>query len=443
MRILILSQYWHPENGVPQRRWSWLTEVLTTAGHDVEVIAPAPHYKQSKSLRSWISDTFRGGSRLEQGVHGEAISRVKYLPFGVSITGRALNQGFVGVATLLMAVGKYRFRSNRRPDVIIGTVPALPTSWITLLVSRAIGVPYIIDIRDVWPELLTENRRWKRAVGSRSLREKILSKGPLQVVIWLVERLITLSLKKAEAIITTSERHAEHLRSVVGIQQPIATIRNVFPVMSRTASVRENAEPESRPLHVVYAGTIGLAQNLNNVFDAYKLATRTGTKIDLKIIGGGAAFDSLRKRVAEENLDIEVIDQLPNNKLSGYYEWADTALVHLTDWSAFDMAVPSKIFELMSNGIHITAAVEGEAAELIETLQAGDVISPEDPQALAQVWHKLQADLSKCAVTSKGREWVEFERNVRTPEVLLEVVEKFSGGSGLPGTALARGADKR
>ena len=424
MRILVLSQYWYPENGVPQRRWAWLTEVLTSAGHQVEVIAPSPHYKQALSLRSWISDTFRRANRLEEGPHGEFINRVSYLPFGTSITGRSINQGFVGVATLLMAIGKFRLRGEPRPDVIIGTVPALPTSWITMLTSKAIGVPYVIDIRDVWPELLKENRRWNRAVGSRSMREKILSKGPLQVVIWLVEKLIRRSLKKSAAIITTSERHAKHLHGEVGINHPIATIRNVFPPKSK-AEERKPRCVEERPLRVVYAGTVGLAQNLNNVVNAYQLATASGTKIELKIIGAGAAFAALRDRVREEGIEIEVIDQLPSHELGDYYQWADTALVHLTDWSSFDMAVPSKIFELVSNGIHITAAVEGEAAELIHDLNAGQVVSPEEPQELAQFWGELQADLSKCEVSDEGRKWVDSERAIRAPEILLKLLAPF------------------
>ena len=437
MRILVLSQYWYPENGVPQRRWAWLTGVLTSAGHQVEVIAPSPHYKQALTLRSWISDTFRRANRLEEGPNGEWINRVSYLPFGTSITGRSINQGFVGVATLLMSIGKFRLKGEPRPDVIIGTVPALPTSWITMITSKAIGVPYVIDIRDVWPELLKENRRWKRAVGSRSLRERILSKGPLQVVIWLVERLISRSLKKSAAIITTSERHAEHLKRELGVHHPIVTIRNVFPPRSRTEE-RKLRQVEERPLRVVYAGTIGLAQNLNNVVNAYQLATASGTKIELKIIGAGVAFAALRDRVQTESIDVELIDQLPSHELGEYYQWADTALVHLTDWSSFDMAVPSKIFELVSNGIHITAAVEGEAAELIQKLHAGKVVSPEDPQELAQFWRDLQAGLSKCEVSSHGKKWVDEERAVRVPETLRELLAPFDDKGLNRSTALRR-----
>lgn len=42
------------------------------------------------------------------------------------------------------------------PDLVIGTVPALPTSVVTMLTARIIGAPYIIDLRDAWPELLRE-----------------------------------------------------------------------------------------------------------------------------------------------------------------------------------------------------------------------------------------------------------------------------------------------
>lgn len=42
MRILVVSQYWYPDNGIPQHRWAWLSRTLTEAGHTVNVVCPHP-----------------------------------------------------------------------------------------------------------------------------------------------------------------------------------------------------------------------------------------------------------------------------------------------------------------------------------------------------------------------------------------------------------------
>ena len=103
MRILVLSQYWAPENGVPQRRWSWLSKILVQAGHDVLVIAPPPHYQRRLGLKQWFSRrNVLGANDLEKGNSGEKILRSGFFPAGPSLTHRILNQASVAASMLLM-----------------------------------------------------------------------------------------------------------------------------------------------------------------------------------------------------------------------------------------------------------------------------------------------------------------------------------------------------
>lgn len=96
LKILVLSQYWHPENGVPQRRWTWLSKILVDAGHEVTVIAPPPHYQRKMGLKTWWEER-RFSSALENhtGPSGERIVRSGFLPAGSSLTQKALNQATV------------------------------------------------------------------------------------------------------------------------------------------------------------------------------------------------------------------------------------------------------------------------------------------------------------------------------------------------------------
>ena len=70
-------------------------------------------------------------------------------------------------------------RGPERPDVVIGTVPAIPTALSTLALAKARRVPYIIDLRGAWPDLLNYTHRWNESVASTpSLREQILRGCP-------------------------------------------------------------------------------------------------------------------------------------------------------------------------------------------------------------------------------------------------------------------------
>ena len=98
--------------------------------------------------------------------------------------------------------------------------------------------------------------------------------------------------------------------------------------------------------------------------------------------------------------------------------------MHLTDWEPLARAVPSKTYELMEAGIHISGVVTGETAELISKLHAGDVVNPEAPEDLANLWCDLARGPSRLSVSSEGLDWVNSERTEVVPPSLLNAVSE-------------------
>lgn len=436
MNILILSHHWHPENGVHQRRWSWLCRMLTDAGHRVVVVTPPPHYQRTGKFSEGLKSLSLIKAQPEQGPSGETIIRCPYLPSGHSITGRALNQAFVATATLLTALVRARAFDGAKPDLVIGTVPALPTSVITSLVALFLRRPYIIDLRDAWPDLLDQAKAWNRGTGEASLRGKILSKGPLKLVTGIIRATVNQTLRKSSGIMVTSANLEHHLRNssklwrsdpVIGI----TTVRNVFPSETNYQATDKSLGPADE-LNVLYAGTLGRAQHLHNVIEAVRIAGTRGLTVHLRMVGAGATRQSLVKHARDSGCAIEILGRKPADELNSDYDWADTALVHLTDWEPLTRAVPSKTYELMTSNIHISAVVAGEAADLVTQRGAGDVVPPEDPKALADLWIELARDRDRLTIRGDGARWVAHEREVVVPERLLNLIESAARAGDRP-----------
>lgn len=429
MKILILSQYWHPENGVPQRRWTWLSKVLVDAGHEVTVIAPPPHYQRKITLKTWWGEgLYSAKAEKSNGPSGERIIRSGFFPAGQSLTQRALNQATVALGAIWVVLRRSDLLPTPTPDLVIGTVPALPTAVAARLVAKKLGKPYIIDLRDAWPDLLTESRNWNKSTGKKSVRERILSKGPLQLVSATTKRSLNGALKHAAGISVTSSHLAENLRARPeimsdGATPPVETIRNVFPPETKFAEGNENDGSRGQ-LNVLYAGTFGRAQNLENALCAAELAREQGIDVALCFVGAGVTREALSESVRERGLDVTIESRKSAGDLAPFYEWADTALVHLTDWEPLERAVPSKTYELMAARVHISAVVSGETAELVRGLGAGDVVDPEDPQALAEQWVKLANNRTLLSIEGSGSEWVAEERVMVAPQRLLALIEK-------------------
>ena len=429
MRVLLLTQYWYPENGVPQRRWAWLTKHLVASNIQVTVIAPPPHYERQSTIVSFLKQNLRAAKyNCSEGYFGENLIRSPYLPAGKSITARALNQGVVAMGSIFSVLRLALSGEQLRPDIVIGTVPAIPTSVVTWVAAKVFRVPYVIDLRDAWPELLEEAQSWNSALGKPSIRQHILSRGPLQILSFFVEKVVNHILRSANGILTTADhltnRLTERFKNEGNSSQTVKTVRNAFP--PETMYVKTSTySTVGTPLRVLYAGTLGRAQDLENVLLAYQMAKQRGIDIELRMVGAGAARSALERRILDLGLDLEIEPRRDAAALEDYYEWADTALVHLAEWPALSMAVPSKTYELMGARIHITAVVQGETAELISGCEAGIVVPPAQPENLVDAWSRLVNDRSLLDVGDGPAEWVEKQSTEVAPSVLLEVLNRI------------------
>ncbi|WP_270408442.1 hypothetical protein [Brachybacterium paraconglomeratum] len=116
MRILVLTHYYAPEYGAPQRRWSALVSHFIAVGHRVTVAAPVPHYPSVRPTVEQWRDHRVGGA--EHGAHGETVLRTAYLPHRGDIGTRTADHLVVD-ASAARRTGR---RSSSRP-------PCAAASW--------------------------------------------------------------------------------------------------------------------------------------------------------------------------------------------------------------------------------------------------------------------------------------------------------------------------
>lgn len=426
MRLLVLSQYWSPENGVPQRRWSWLAAHLRERGVEVTAIAPPSREFRKLTKKQWVRKQIQllKPQPVELGTSFERVYRTGFVPASSSLTGRAFNQLVIAISTVATVFTQKIYGKNRRPDFIIGTVPALPTAVSTWVVSKLLGKPYVIDLRDAWPELLDESKSWNFEVGETSFREKVLGGIPLRLLASGVTRFLNMVFSQALALIVTSEQHAKFLAQEKAIDRPIFVIRNVFPP-SFPQAVEPNNRRDGR-LNVLYAGTVGRAQGLSDALKAIKiLREEYGVQARLRIIGDGAAWDALKRQSKELDLPVEFLHSIPADSLLDHYRWADTSLVHLADWQVLELAIPSKTYELLEKRMHMTVVAKGETAQIVQELSAGIVVPPGEPHQLAAAWAEAVEQGETLTGSVTASEWVVREREVVVKQTLEQVLELF------------------
>jgi glycosyltransferase involved in cell wall biosynthesis len=284
--------------------------------------------------------------------------------------------------------------------VIIATVPSVAMLLATAMVSRVLRVPFVADMRDAWPDLLEVVDHWDDTVAGGRQSHK-LHRSLRRLGAAGASRAITALQRRAAAVVTTTDGFASRLRSR-GIRE-VHVVRN-----GAHASASAQGKPDEIrgcELRVLYAGTIGRSQGLATAVEAAALARERGTRIVLRLVGTGAESEALAELARSLQAPVEFVPQLPRAELSAHHAWADTLLVSLRRWPGLLLTVPSKLYEAMSLGIHVSGSVGGEAAEIITATGAGHVSPPGDAPALADMWTRLAEDRRGLEIGEGGRTW--------------------------------------
>lgn len=374
MRLMLLTHSYWPEHSPPQRRWLSLAREFRRAGWEVDVVAPVAHYPNGRRNLPRREAGFAFSH--QRGPHGETIRRVPYLRhLGTSSLARFVDQFFSAVMSVPIGL------SGKKPDAIVATAPSLPTLATGYVLSRLRRVPLIVEMRDAWPDLARDARMVQGSVKS------------------LVERVVEFVQKRADLVVTVTEGFADTLRER-GLRN-VVTVSNGLDLNS--IPFLEPPQLERDVFRALYLGNHGKSQRLDILIRASALL---GDSFHLTLVGHGTTRPQLVKLARELNAPVTFFPSLQGPEVVEKYRDADTCIVSLRDdWKSFETTVPSKTYEVLAIGRHVTAIVRGEAERIIQEAGGGDVV-PANPESVAQLWRELAADRGRLASGASGREWV-------------------------------------
>ena len=410
MRILLLTHQYLPEVGPPQLRWAALVRDFRAQGHEVHVLCPPPHYPSGVGLPG---DPFPVGSTTV-GLHGEVVHRVAWRRCDTGLVSELIDQCVASADSVLTA---WRHRRTIRPDVVIATAPPLPSigaGWLTALLLRR---PFVLDLRDAWPDLAADARNrgstWKQLVRWYGV-------GAAARVIHHLQR-------RTDLIVTTADSFTDVLRRR-GVPR-VGTVRNAFHGIEGLERLPARTRP-GRSLRILYAGTVGRAHGLETAVRAVDLLRRQGVDVVLRVVGRGARLDGLSALAESLDAPVEIHGPVPRTEIQDHYAWADTLLVSLREWRGLQWCVPSKLYEGLALGLHISGSVAGEAGDIIRSTDAGFVAPPGDVQALAEQWLALVEDGPEHD-PARMREWVDAHASEEVAsaaylDLLEELVEEMT-----------------
>ena len=126
-------------------------------------------------------------------------------------------------------------------------------------------------------------------------------------------------------------------------------------------------------------------------------------------LGDGSTKAEMQRLAAEMQLrNVTFREPVPAEELPPYYSIAECGLAALRALPTHEGARPSKILPVLASGKPLIFVGRGEGARLMERAEAGIVVPPEDPQALAREILRLFGDRELALrLGANGRRFVE------------------------------------
>jgi len=385
MRLLILTQYFSPEVGAPQTRLLAMANELRKLGHEIEVVTAFPNYPEGRIFPGYGHSLYRREVR-----DGITIHRVWLYA--------ALGGGFKRICNYTSFAFSCVFGivRSRKPDYIFIESPSLLLSLPGYVFSRIWGVPYILNVADLWPDSVLEKGFLKQGFLIESIA-------------WL-ERW---SYKKAAYVNAMTEgMRATLLREkrlppgkVLFLPNGVDT--SLYRPRPADADLKNRLGLQGKKI-ILYAGTQGHAHALEHVLRAARLL-EDQPEIHFLFLGNGSAragLEELHKELQLRNVTFR--DPISIEQLPPYFSIAECGLSSLRDLPLFDGARPAKVFPVLASGKPLIFVGRGEGANLVERAKAGIVVPPANPEALAQAITRLVSDPSLAQELGRnGREFVE------------------------------------
>jgi len=363
MKILIISQYFFPENF----KVNDLAFALKERGHDVAVLTGKPNYPQGKFYAGY--GLFSRRKEIHNGVH---IRRVPVIPRG-SASGVRL---FVNYLSFVITSCVYILFHRERCDVILVFATSPITVAFPAIVHRWFyKTNVLLWVLDLWPESVN-------AAGN--IRSKWVHK--------MLTKIVRFIYKHVDKILISSRS----FRS--SIEEKGVPADKLFYAPNWAEELYENLQIDHHKyvslmpngFKVMFTGNIGEAQDCEALFDTAKRLNEMKSNVQLIMVGDGRKKAWFEEEVKKTHLkNVHFLGRFPTEEMPNLITHADALLVSLKDELIFALTVPTRVQTALASAKPIAAMLNGEGAFIVHEAGAGLTCNAGDSSAFAQILQGL------------------------------------------------------
>jgi glycosyltransferase involved in cell wall biosynthesis len=349
-------------------------------GWSVDLVTTPRNYMSGE-----VPDAYRGRPLSTETIDGIDHHWV-WTPGGIHRSRLARAANYAGFATAAAA----RAVALPRPDVVLVSSPPLPVAALGPVLERRFGCPWLLEVRDVWPE---------SAVSVGWLQRESLAYR-------LLERLARATTSRAARVVVPTPGlepfvHAHGADRVVTLPGSV-TERQEEP--GRRTAVRERLGIAADECVFLYLGAIGVANGLELLLDAAERLP-VATPIRILVAGDGSARHAIEAAVAARRLDrLTLLPAVSRDEADDLLAAADVGLHLLRLDPVFGSALPTKVLDYLGARLPFVTTVPGLPTEVAVASGGASVSSESELARELERW----ADAGPEARRARGHQALRF-----------------------------------
>ena len=395
--------------GAPSARVSELSRYWVEMGHKVTVLTCFPNYPDGavyKGYEQKINKLY-----MREDLNGIDVIRTWAFPTHLRST---LRRG----ANYMSSFFTYSLVAPmlKNLDVVIATSPPPLVGLTALTIKKLKGTPFVFEVRDLWPEVISD-------VGAAT-QDSISYK--------FIDKIVSLSYKHSDSIVALTGSFKDSIVKERGIKESkVYVIENavdteLFKPAKKDKSTLNELDLANKFI-VSYVGTIGLTHGVDVVIKAGELLKSKIPDLVFLLVGDGNEKNRLEALSNRKGMDnVFFLGRLERHKIPSILNSSDISLVLSKKSRLLEKTIFAKVFEPMSCGVPLIVGAEGETKSLaVEKANAGMWFAPEDSNGLGDCILKLYNDPGLREKLGKnGRKYVlnNFSRRKKAQEY-IELLE--------------------
>ena len=395
MKILIITQYFYPENF----RINDLVFSLKKRGYDIDVLTGKPNYPKGEYFEgySW------------KGPKEEKINNINVFRSNLFVrkSGGVIRLFLNYLSFLFFGIFKV-FSINKKYDKIFVYAPSpITVGFLGYFAAKRFRCKSYLWVHDLWPESV------KVAGGVNN-----------KFILYLINLMTKLIYRLNDVILVQSPYFKKYLtRQGVNSKKII-----YYPYYAEDFYKPEKKKSEilkkfPKGFNILFAGNIGVAQCLQTIIKAFELIK--SKNINIIFLGEGRDKKRIQELIFKKDLNknFTFLGSHPPEYMSDFFSCADALYISLKKANIFSYTIPGKLQSYLACGKPIIGSLDGIGKKIIMDSNSGLCSNAEDFKELSQNIIKLSEMSKEERNRMSGNAIKYFRANFEKEKLLDRLIE--------------------